>query len=446
MDRKEGTVCASRDFGQIGHCAIKSILPLPAPDANHPDTVNNMFIYCSGCNSEGDDMRMRREQAADLVRTRWGKLLKEIGTSAADRYSTDAPPPKELFAAAGAAGLHGLFLPASLGGQDADAVTRGAVLEEIGYLCEDPAFPLLLSIHTNIALLVAEAGTQRLVHSYALPIARGERLPALAFSEGTDLFSMRTRAVTSGSGFRLSGHKEFITGGMLADVFLTYASTEQGDMIACLVEATDKGVEITATNGLGLRTAGTAQLTLNDVSVPAERVIAPTDGLSNAQTFLNSRRMSIASYTPGQMRMLLEQTVAQLHKRMRYGHALINLPNVQAAVGRMYVALETSRAMAYWAQEHFDQGATHPVFDSVISAAKYHSTKQALVLMDEVFRVLGGHAYYGDPRYGMYLRDYFGFIAGAGTQDLLEINLGLCASRDLTSTPRPNIQERIDVT
>ncbi|GHE38234.1 acyl-CoA dehydrogenase FadE13 [Streptosporangium violaceochromogenes] len=381
---------------------------------------------------------MRREQAAESVRAQWGELLQEIGTSAADRYSTGAAPPRELFAAAGAAGLHGLFLPAALGGRDADAVTWGAALEEIGYLCEDPAFPLLLSIHTSIAFLVAETGVPRLVHSYALPMARGQCVPALAFSEGTDLFSMRTRATASGSGFKLSGHKEFITGGMIADVFLTYASTERGDLVACLVEAADKGVEVTATDGFGLRTAGPAQLTLTDVSVPAERVVALTDGLSNAQTFLNSRRLSIASYVPGQMRMLLERTVTQLHKRVRYGQSLMNLPNVQAAVGRMYVALETSRAMAHRAQEHLDRGAAHPVFDPVISAAKHQVTEQALALADEAFRVLGGHAYYGDPRYGMYLRDHFGLIAGAGTQDLLEINLGLCAGRDPAPTSHPD--------
>ncbi|WP_235093859.1 acyl-CoA dehydrogenase family protein [Streptomyces sp. A1-5] len=370
-----------------------------------------------------------------MVRTRWGGLLEEIGEGAADRYSAGTPLPREIFATAGAAGLQGFCLPVALGGEDADAVTWGQALEEIGYRCTDPAFPLLLGVHTGIARLLAETGSDHLVHAYAVPIARGQCLPALAFSEGTDLFSMRTELVASGPGFRVSGRKDFITGGLLADVFLTYATAEQGDLVACLVEAGDEGVEVTPSYGVGLRTAGTARLTLKDVPVAPERVVALTDGLSNAQNYLNSRRLSVASYTTGQMRMLLEHTVVYLNSTVRYGQVLMDLPNVQAAVGRMYVAVETSRAMARRAQERVDQGAAHPVFDPVVSAAKYHVTEQALALMDEAFRVLGGHAYYGDPRYGMYLRDFFGFVAGAGTQDLLQVNLGMCTARALTPTP-----------
>ncbi|MBP2404620.1 acyl-CoA dehydrogenase family protein [Streptomyces syringium] len=374
-------------------------------------------------------MRVSEGDVAGLVRSRWGGLLAEIGGGAVERYAEGVPVPKKWFADAGALGLQAFPLPAAVAGADADAVTWGRALEEIGYLCADPAFPVVVSIHTGIASLLCATGNAHLVHTYALPISRGACLPALAFSEGTDLLSMRTELTATGSDFRLSGRKEFITGGLLADVFLTYASDRHGDLVACLVPAHDDGVEVVPARSAGFRTAGAASVTFKDVRVPADRVMTSADGLSHAQQYLNSRRAVIASFTTGQMRRLLESTVTRLQDSVRYGQRLMDLPNVQAAVGRMYVSVEASRSIVHRALTRLDAGDGDPFFDPVVSAAKHHVTEQALAVLNEAFRVLGGHAYYGDPHYGMFLREAFGLLAGAGTQDLLEINLGMCAAQ-----------------
>ncbi|MFI9203214.1 acyl-CoA dehydrogenase family protein [Streptomyces sp. NPDC053048] len=374
-------------------------------------------------------MRVNEDDVAGLVRSRWGDLLAEIGEGAVDRYAEGIPVPRRAFADAGALGLQAFPLPTGVAGEDADAVTWGRALEEIGYLCADPAFPVVVSIHTGVASLLCATGSTHLVHTYALPISRGECLPALAFSEGTDLLSMRTRLTPSGPDFLLSGRKDFITGGLLADVFLTYASDEYGDLVACLVASDEDGVEVRPAQAAGFRTAGAASVTFENVRIPADRVIASADGLSHAQQYLNARRVAIAAFTAGQMRRLLEGTVARLRDSVRYGQTLMDLPNVQAAVGRMYVAVEASRAIVHRALSRLDAGDGDPVFDPVVSAAKHHVTEQALAVLNEAFRVLGGHAYYGDPRYGMFLREAFGLLAGAGTQDLLEINIGMCAAQ-----------------
>lgn len=374
-------------------------------------------------------MRMSEDEVAGLVRSRWGDLLAEIGAGAADRYAEGVPVPKQAFAAAGALGLQAFPLPAAVSGEGADAVTWGRALEEIGYLCADPAFPTVVSIHTAIAGLLCATGDEHLVDAYAVPISRGECLPALAFSEGTDLLSLRTELTPDGPDFRLSGRKGFITGGLLADVFLTYAATGQGDLAACLVAADSDGVEVEPAHATGFRTAGAASVTFKDVRIPAGHVLAPADGLSHAQQYLNARRIVIASFTTGQIRRLLEDTAARLRESVRYGQTLMDLPNVQAAVGRMYIAVEASRAIVHRALARLDAGDADPVFDPVISAAKHHVTEQALAAVNEAFRVLGGHAYFGDPRYGMFLREVHGLLAGAGTQDLLEINLGMCAEQ-----------------
>lgn len=143
-------------------------------------------------------MRVDEDDVARLVRSRWGDLLAEIGDGAVDRYAEGIPVPKQAFADAGALGLQAFPLPTGVAGEDADAVTWGRTLEEIGYLCADPAFPVVVSIHTGVASLLCATGSTHLIRTYALPISRGECLPALAFSEGTDLLSMRTELTASG--------------------------------------------------------------------------------------------------------------------------------------------------------------------------------------------------------------------------------------------------------
>jgi alkylation response protein AidB-like acyl-CoA dehydrogenase len=123
-----------------------------------------------------------------------------------------------------------------------------------------------------------------------------------------------------------------MTGGALADVFLTDARTEAGDMAAFLVHREDPGVSVIPRTPLGTRTSGPAALSLHDVPIPGGRIVAGTDGLTHARRLLNARRRTVCCAPAGPARTLVELTATRLTPAIRYGEPLMLMPNVQAAV------------------------------------------------------------------------------------------------------------------
>lgn len=198
-------------------------------------------------------------------------------------------------------------------------------------------------------------------------------------------------------------------------------------MRACLVERDDPGVEVTPVDAIGHRSSGAASVSFHDVRLPAPRLVAASDGLTHAQLFLNDRRLLICCAPLGRAQAILERCVARTSSSIRYGQPVAEMQNVQATLGRMYVAVEASRATLYRALDRVARRAAEPLFDPVVSAAKHFVVEQVRFVLDQAFRVLGGHAYYGDLHFGRYLRDFAGLVAAAGTQDVLEVNLGALA-------------------
>jgi alkylation response protein AidB-like acyl-CoA dehydrogenase len=360
-----------------------------------------------------------------LVRRRWGDYLERVSAGAAERDVAAEPIPASMLAEAGPNGLQAYALPVGIGGEGADALAWGQVLEHVGYLCEDVALPLLLSIRTTIAQMLARSGPAELVERYAVPIARGRLGVATCFTEDADVFAMRTVLRRDQRGdLRLTGLKSYVSGAMQAEVFLTYALDESSDMVAVLVHRTDPGVTVTPVDAIGHRSSGAASVGYDGVRLPADRLIVAHDGLAHAQSFLNERRLYICCAPVGRCQRILELCVGHVTSTVRYGQPLADMQNVQATIGRMYAAIEASRAVLHSALRRVAGGDADLLFDPVVSAAKYVVAEQVRYVLDQAFRIMGGQAYYGDPRYGRYQRDFAGLIAAAGTQDVLEVNLG----------------------
>jgi len=370
------------------------------------------------------DIVERRTAVAELVHSRWGGLLERIGQTAAERDEARMPPPPELMAALASAGYLAFSLPRRIGGQAADALTWGLVLEQVGYRCEDSALPMIMNHQIDIAQTVCASGRADLIDAYAIPIAQGTCNAGIAYTENADAFSFRTVLRRKGDGLVLSGHKSYVTGGVMSDVFLTYAMDETGDIQACMVQRDDPGVTVAAALPSGMRTAGAASITFEDVPLASERVLASSDGLSHAQRFLSNQRLWAACAPLGRAQAVLESCAAFLAAHERYGETVSAFKNVQASLGRMYVAVESARAVLYHALDHVALGRAEPIFDPVVSAAKYFAVEQLRFVLERALGLLAGHGFYGNEQLGRYIRDFSGLALLAGTQDVIEVNLG----------------------
>jgi len=366
----------------------------------------------------------RRSQTRVLVSDRWGELLEEIGRTVVEREQTRTPPPKELLAAAGETGLLGLSLPIELGGAGVDALTWGMALEQIGYLCADSAFPLMINHMRDIANLVWESGREDLIERYALPIVQGRMGAGIAYTEDSDAFHFTTVMRRENGAYVLSGRKSYVTAGLISDVFLTYVLDDEGDMQAVLVEADDPGVSVAVAEPMGMRTAGASSVAFDSVRLPAHRVLEATDGLTHAQRFLSFQRLWVACAPLGRAQAILEDCVARLSGSVRMGQRVAGFKNVEAILGRMFVEIETSRAVVYNALQRVSDGRAELVFDPVVAAARYFACDQIRLVLEHALRILGGDFFYGSPHFGRYMSDFAGLGLVAGTQDIIEVNLG----------------------
>jgi alkylation response protein AidB-like acyl-CoA dehydrogenase len=309
-------------------------------------------------------------------------------------------------------GLQALAFPADIGGGNADLLTWGLVVEEVARQCDEAAFPLVLTVCTDVARVLYHADRPDIVQRYVIPIITGKCIASFAFSEDTDQFSMRTTLWRSGNKFHLSGEKAYITGGLMSDVLLTYARDESDRLVACLIERDAPGVELNPVSGIGFRTAAMGRLTLRDVVISEDSVV-DIDGFGHAQLYLNARRLILACVVTGLVRGVFARCLTRLRDTVRHGQPLIELPNVQASIGRMHIAIESARATVHRTLVRASQGETHPTFDTMISIAKHFLTEQAISVSSQILRLLGGHGYYGDAAYGMYLRDCIGLLSAA---------------------------------
>ena len=144
--------------------------------------------------------------------------------AAADR---DSVYPQASFDACRAMELPALGIPEAYGGAGADMITQAIMAEEIARACASTAVILLIS---KLGMLpVMNWGSEELKHEYLPKIASGEHQASYCLSEadaGSDVASMRTRAVRDGDHYVLTGAKHWITNAGVSDTYTVFAVTD----------------------------------------------------------------------------------------------------------------------------------------------------------------------------------------------------------------------------
>ena len=375
----------------------------------------------------------RIARIADDARRRFGAFVADcVNPGTVERDQRGVECPRELMRGALDIGLFGCALPTELGGEAVDPFHWGLVLEEIGYLCEDGAFPALLSLRVGLTKNLFETAQPHVVRRYVDLMARAELFASFAYSDGADPFAFSSTLSDDGSSLVANGEKPMVAGATNADLFITFLKDERtGDLAVVLIERTDPGVSVSSLDTLGLRSFGLGTLRLQHVRLPRERVLVGSDGISHGQRMLNDRRLLLVTSQVGAMRSLHEHCMRQLSTTLRYGMPLTEMQSVQAALGRQRISIDTCTAMLHTALARLAGygGSIDPFFDPLISATKHHVSNECVALAISALKLLGGRGYLRGPA-ERFLRDSCGLLAGGGTQEVLEIDLGIQAITD----------------
>ncbi|TDD87827.1 acyl-CoA dehydrogenase family protein [Actinomadura rubrisoli] len=352
-----------------------------------------------------------------------GFVRDHVNAGAHDRAWRCAGLPLPVFRAAAEAGLLGFALPTRIGGTGRSSRDWGLVLEEVAFLARDQGFTDLLDITVSVARMIADAASPDLVDRYARPLAAGRRLGTVAVFENRDRFDERSTARRTGGGWRLSAHKPIVAGALLADVFLVSArDPDSGDTLVFLVERTDPGVLVRPVATAGAHSVAIGSLTVTDLLLDDARLLWPADGLSALNLHFNGRRVGSAAATCGTMRGVFEDCLRRLTTRHRGGRVVLDFPNVQLSIGRMRVAVESSRAMLHRTLAAAD--GLDPYFDPLAAATKQFVTDQGIWLSQTVLSLMGGEGYLRSHPWERVARDMLGLVAGSGPQETLLLQIG----------------------
>ena len=220
-----------------------------------------------------------------------------------DRWERAGKVDKEMFRAAGAAGLLGMAIPGELGGGGVDDFRYNAVLDEVLVGGGGGGSGLCITLHNDICLPYFLAYADEAQRERWMPgLASGELMTAIAMTEpgtGSDLAGITTTARRDGDAYVVNGSKTFITNGINADLVIVVTRTSDdphGGLTLLVVEDGMEGFERGRNlEKMGLHAQDTAELFFNDVIVPVDnRLGAEGAGFLQLVNNLPQERLSIA--------------------------------------------------------------------------------------------------------------------------------------------------------
>ncbi|MFG2085940.1 acyl-CoA dehydrogenase family protein [Spirillospora sp. NPDC048824] len=311
--------------------------------------------------------------------------------------------PQEALDALAANDLHAVHVPESYGGAGADALATVIVIEEVARACASSSLiPAVNKLGTVPVLL---AGSEEVKKRYLGPVARGEAMFSYALSEadaGSDAAAMKTRAVREGDAWVLNGTKMWITNAGVSEFYTVMAVTDPSagarGISAFVVERSDAGVSFgPKERKLGIKGSPTRQVILEDVRIPADRIIgAEGTGFKTALATLDHTRITIAAQALGIAQGALDFALGYVKDRRQFGRPIGDFQGVQFMLADMAMRLEGARQLTYHAaikSERAMRGEKVADLTFVSSACKALASDVAMDVTTDAVQLLGGYGY-----------------------------------------------------
>jgi alkylation response protein AidB-like acyl-CoA dehydrogenase len=285
------------------------------------------------------------------------------------------------------------------GGTALDTVAQSILVEEIARA--DATTSLIPIVQKLGALPILLAGSEEQKDRYVPRLATGEWLVAFALTEaaaGSDVASNRMRAVRDGDDYVLNGSKRFITHGSVANLLTVFALTDpeaggRKGMSAFIVETETPGFAAPRVeHKMGIRGSPTAELTFDDVRVPAANLLGEEgDGFKIAMATLDRSRLGIAAQAVGIAQGAIDAAVAYAGERQQFGQKVADFQGIQWMLADMASQTEAARQLTYAAAARVDVDA--PDLPYWTSSAKLVAGDTAMKVTTDAVQVLGGYGY-----------------------------------------------------
>ena len=322
------------------------------------------------------------------------------------------------------------LLGSSLQGYDCaglNAVCYGLICQELER--GDSGIRSFVSVQSSLCMYPIWAfGSEEQKQTYLPRMARGELIGCFGLTEpqgGSDPANMKTHAKKRGPDWVLNGSKMWITNGAIADVALVWATTPEG-IRGFLVEKGTAGFSAPEIeHKFSLRASVTAALFLDNVVVPAARVLPGVVGLKGPLSCLTQARYGIAWGVIGAAQACLKQLLEYTQSRMLFGRALAQNQMIQVRLAEMARRITTAQLLALQLGRMKDAGTMQPAH---VSLAKWNNCRMALDVARDCRDMLGGAGISAEFAPIRHMLNLESVITYEGTETIHQLTIG----RELT--------------
>ena len=331
----------------------------------------------------------------------------EVAPQAQQWHRTNSYIPLDIIAQMSELGVFGLTIPQDYGGLGLGKESMCVVSEELsrGYIGVGS-----LGTRSEIAAeLIIGGGTEEQKNRWLPKLASGEVLPTAVFTEpnsGSDLASIRTRAVRQGDVYKIYGNKTWITHPVRADLMTLLVRTDPSEpghrglsmLLAEKPRGTDDnpfpaaGMSGTEIEVLGYRGMKEYEIAFDGFEVKAENLLGGVEGLGFRQLMqtFEAARIQTAARAIGVAQAAMEQALGYAQERRQFGAPVISFPRVADKIAMMAVEIMIARQLTYFAARQKDSGKR---CDLEAGMAKLLAARVAWANADNAVQIHGGNGF-----------------------------------------------------
>jgi len=370
-----------------------------------------------------EEQKMVKSAAREFVVKEVLPVAKDIDKE--DRY------PEEIVRKLVKLGFFGMNIPEEYGGGGMEYKSYIVAVEELsrGMSC----LGTIMSVQNTLyALSILDFGTEEQKEEYLPDLCTGKRFGCFAVTEpeaGSDMASIRTRAVKEGDEYVLNGRKEFITMADVADVAIVFARTDPSaekhkGISAFIVDTSSEGFIVEKPiEKLGGHGVHSCPIVLKDVRVPKENLLGKENyGFYQALKTLASGRISVAARSVGIAQAALDAAITYSKQRKQFGRYISEFQLIRAKLAEMAIKVDAARLLTYRAAWLKDAGKDYTMEASM---AKLYAARVAREVASEAIQIHGGYGYTKEYDVERYYRDA---KMGEITEGTNEIQLLIIAS------------------
>lgn len=331
--------------------------------------------------------------------------------------------PKEQLVKMGKLGIIGMRLPAKYGGREADCVSAGIVLEEVGRGDFSCGYPVTLA--ELVGGMIATYGTEQQKEEWLHPMIRGEITMTLGLTEphaGSDASAISTTAVRDGDHYIISGKKAAIDI-CISNAVIIWAKTDPSagarGMSAFIVPGDTPGLTRTPLRTMGCKGAMLGNITVDDVRIPAGNLLGEENkGFYMVMRSFDYSRVLMGLWCLGAAQAALEDAIAYAKFRTAFGKPIGRFEGISFPLAENSTLVEAARLLCYKTLWLRDQDLPHT---KEAAMCKWWAPKLAADVIHHCMHVHGWLGYTDGVPQEQRLRDVIGLETGDGSSEVMKM-------------------------